>query len=464
LFLPAVFLLAAVLFFSCDSRKSGSGTVSSGTGAAPSVLDPAKPVTISFWHSMTDEAGTEFESYIQEFNNTLGAEKGIIVESVFQGQYSDATAKLRPLLQNRQGDRLPEVMQIDATGMVDYLNTEYAFTVDDALALDGAYDLKQIIEAPLKAWNYKGRQLGLPVSASTTVMYYNKTLLDAAGIEKAPSTFEEIIETARKLPAVNANGQKITAFAQMPNSPLLANWIGQIPGRGVNASYIVDNRNGRDGTATKLVCDTEGTLLGFLKAWKAMYDAGALLNVSDGLNNLFLTQQTVFLTTSTSNLSSLLTQIDSRFELGCAYFPRINDASNFGATVSGSALFMFNKGDGAKTAAAWELVKFMTSGPVQARFSVATGYMPVNAGSYGERIYTDHTARYPQAEVGSGQLNETDADMMGITVGPSRDFYMEIMNQVSAMLTENKDPELTAASMASALNLLLEDYLAANPE
>jgi sn-glycerol 3-phosphate transport system substrate-binding protein len=295
-------------------------------------------------------------------------------------------------------------------------------------------------------------------------MYYNKTLLDAAGVERAPSSFGEIVETARKLPPVNANGQKITAFAQMPNSPLLANWIGQIPGRGVNASYIVDNRNGRDGTATKLVCDTEGTLLAFLKAWKAMYDAGALLNVSDGLNNLFLTQQTVFLTTSTSNLASLLTQIDNRFELGCAYFPRINDASNFGATVSGSALFMFNKGEGAKTAAAWELVKFMTSGPIQARFSVATGYTPVNTGSYGEKIYTDYTARYPQAEVGSGQLNETSADMMGITVGPSRDFYMEIMNQVSAMLNENKDPEQTAASMTAALNLLLEDYLAANPD
>lgn len=460
-FLPVAFLLWAVLFFSCDSRKGGSASSPAGASAG---LDPARPVTISFWHSMTDEAGTEFENYIKEFNSTLGTEKGIIVESVFQGQYSDATAKLRPLLQNKQGDRLPDVMQIDATGIVDYLNTEYAFTVDDALALDTAYDLSQIIEAPLKAWNYGGRQLGIPVSASTTVMYYNKTLLDAAGVDAPPSTFDGIIEAARRLPAVNANGQKITAFAQMPNSPLLANWIGQIPGRGADASYIVDKRNGRDATATKLVCDTEGTLLAFLSAWKGMYDAGALLNVSDGLNNLFLAQQTVFLTASTSNLSSLLIQIDNRFELGCAYFPRINQSSNFGATVSGAALFMFNKGDSVKTAAAWELVKFMSSAPVQARFSVATGYMPVNTGSYAEGIYTDYAARYPQAEVGSGQLSETSADLMGITVGPSRNFYMEIMNQVSAMLNENKEPELTVSSMAAALNLLLDDYTAANPD
>jgi sn-glycerol 3-phosphate transport system substrate-binding protein len=462
LLVPVMSLVLIPLFFSCDSRKSGSGTPSSE--AARVGLDPARPVTISFWHSMTDEAGTEFETYVAEFNRTRGAEKGIVVESVFQGQYSDATAKLRPLLQNRQGERLPDVMQIDATGVVDYVNTEYAFTVDDALALDTAYDLGQIIEAPLKAWNYGGRQLGLPVSASTTVMYYNKTLLDAAGIAAPPSTFGEIIEAARKLPARNANGQKISAFAQMPNSPLLANWIGQIPGGELDASYVVDKRNGREGTATKLVCDTEGTLLRFLRAWKAMYDAGALLNLSDGLNNLFLTQQTVFLTASTSQTASLLTQIDNRFELGCAYFPRIDAGSNFGATVSGSALFMFNKGDSLKTAAAWEWVQFMTSAPIQARFSTATGYTPVNAGSYGEAVYIEYTGRYPQAEVGSRQLGETSADMMGITIGPSRDFYMEIMNQVSAMLTENKEPELTAASMAAALNLLLEDYAAANPD
>ena len=437
-----------------------TGLCAAGGRQAP--VQTGGPVTISFWHSMADDASLAFESFVREFNAGPGAAKQITVEAVFQGQYADATAKLRPLLQTGQTGAFPDVMQIDATGVVDYLNTEYAYTIDDALSEDRGYDLNQIMEAPLKAWNYGGRQLGLPLSASTTVMYYNKSLLDAAGISSPPASFEEIIEASRRLPPVNANGQKLTAFAQQPNSPLLANWIGQIPGRGLDSSYVVNMRNGRDGDATKLVCDSEGTLLTFLEAWKAMYDAGALLDVSDGLNNLFLTQQICFLTASTSQLSALLAQIGGRFELGCAYYPRVNRAAKYGAAVSGSAIFMFDKGNNARTAAAWEFVKYMCSANVQARFAAATGYMPVNIDSSREKAYTDYVAAYPQAAVGARQLADTSADMMGIIVGPSRNFYMEIMNQVSVMLTEKKSPAATVVSMAAALNLLLDDYAEAN--
>lgn len=431
-------------------RKSGS--------EPPAARETSGPVRINFWHSMADDAGRAFELFVEEFNQGPGTAKGITVEAVFQGQYADATAKLRPLLQTGQAEALPDVMQIDATGVVDYQHTEYAYTVDEALKADPSYNPDQIVQAPLKAWNYGGRQLGLPVSASTTVMYYNKTMLDAAGVSGPPATFEEIIEVSRRLPPQNADGRKLTAFAQIPNSPLLANWIGQLPGRDADSSYLVNKRNGRDGNADRLVCDSEGTLLEFLTAWKALYDAGAVLNVSEGLNNLFLTQQICFLTASTSILAALLNQIDGRFELGCAYFPRIHARANFGATVSGSALFMFGSGDGAKTAAAWEFVKFMTSADIQARLAAATGYMPVNAGSYGEEIYTAYVAAYPQAETGAKQLAETSPDMLNVTIGPSRDFYMEIMNQISAMLTENKSPGEGVESMSNALNRMLEDY------
>jgi len=445
-----LFVITAALVWVVRGRQTSSSGGTTG------------PVTISFWHSMTDDAGLAFDTFVREFNSSTGAARQITVEAVFQGQYADATAKLRSLLQTGQRNSLPDVMQIDATGIVDYLNTEYAFTVDDALANDRSYDTGQIMEAPLKAWNYGGRQLGLPVSASTTVMYYNKTILDAAGITSPPTSFEEIIEAARRLPATNLNNQRLVAFAQQPNTPLLANWIGQIPGRGTGASYLVNNRNGRDGDATRLVADSEGTLLTFLRAWKALYEGGALLNVSDGLNNLFLTQQIVFLTASTSMLTSLLNQIDGRFELGCTWFPRVNSTANYGAAVSGSALFMFDKGDRAKTEAAWEFVKFMCSADIQARFSAATGYTPVNLGSANERAYIDHIALYPQAMTGTKQLAETSADMMGVIVGPSRNFYYEIVNQVSVMLNENKTPEETVNTMARALNLLLDDYAEAN--
>jgi ABC-type glycerol-3-phosphate transport system substrate-binding protein len=106
----------------------------------------------------------------------------------------------------------------------------------------------------------------------------------------------------------------------------------------------------------------------------------------------------------------------------------------------------------------------MTSASIQARFAAATGYMPVNTASFAETAYSGYVSENPQALVGAKQLSETSPDMLSVTVGPSRDFYMEIMNQVSSMLTEKKSPESVVKSMSRALNLLLSDYAAANGE
>ena len=415
------------------------------------------------WHSMADEAGVQLQMFVDEFNYTIGAQMGVTVEAVFQGSYADATTQLRIILQSGQYDQLPDVMQIDATGITDYMATEFAFTVSDALALDPDYDLSQILEIPLRAWNFNGVQLGMPFNSSTTVMYYNRTILEAAGITEVPTTFTEIIEAASRLPETNSAGRELSAFAQIPNTVLLANWIGQLPGQGIGASYVVNNRNGRDAMATHLVCDYEGTLELFLRAWKDMYDSGALRNQSDGLRELFLAEQLVFFTGSTAMMTSLLTQVDGRFELGCTYFPRIHEDANFGATVSGAAMFMFDKGDDNIRAASWELLKHLASPDVQARFSVATGYFPINRYSYNHELYLDYLARYPQMEVGTRQVNKTSPDMAGVIVGPSRDFFLEIQNQVSNMVSGEVDPADAAVSMSNALNGLLEVYVAVNP-
>ncbi len=439
-----------------------SSVVEAPASSALASSAPSEPVKLTLWHSMSDDTGVLMDKLIADFNNKEGKEKGIEIEGVFQGAYSDSTTKLRTILQNDQVDQLPDIMQIDATGIVDYQGSKYKYTVDDALKVDTAYDISRILTVPLVNWKYNNVQLGMPFSSSTTVLYYNKTMLDSAGISTAPTTFQEIIDASAKLPKQTADGAAISAYASVPDSPSLANWIGQMKGKDANASYIVDNKNGRSANATKLVCDSEGTLAAFLTEWKKMYDSKAVLNKSDALSDMFLAGQLAFYTTSSSNLNTLLTKINGTFELGCAYLPRVSEQSNYGATVSGSGLFMFSKGDAKKTAAAWEFVKYMVSSEVQASFSTGTGYFPANKASYETETYTDYVAKYPQLEIGVKQVTETSPDMLGITVGPSWDFYMEIQNQVSTMLDQGKSVDETVASMTTTLNGLLEQYNKAN--
>ncbi len=416
------------------------------------------PQKIVMWHGMSNDAGELLEQFVKEFNEGPGKELQIEVESIYQGSYSDLSTKFRTVLQSEQYDQLPDIIQIDATGIVDYINCDYAYTVQDAMAKDTDFDLSGYMSAAVTAWNYDGIQYGMPFPASTTVMYYNKTLLDEAGVTTAPTTFAEITAAHEKLPAVNADGAELVTFAQVPNTPTLANWIGQIPGKDADASYVVNNKNGRTGTATELVCDQDGTLATFLTEWKAMYDAGAVKNLGSGLSDMFFAGQMVFFTTSTSNLNTLLTSIDGRFELGCTYYPRVNADANYGATIAGACMCMLNVNDDNKASAAWDFLKYLESADIQARFSMGTGYFAVNNAATELAEYKQFLVEYPQFQASIDQVNATSPDMMGVTVGPSRDFYLTIQDIITMMLEDDMSVEDTVEEMSDTLNAMLYQY------
>jgi len=407
---------------------------------------------ITFWHSMSDEAGLLMDRFVADFNAGPGAAAGIEVEAVYQGAYADATAKLNSVLSAGNTAELPDVMQMDATGKVNYASADVAYTVDKANA-EFPTDLRAILPAALGNWNYAGVQLGLPFATSTTIMYYNKTLLDAAGVA-APETFADIIAVAAALPETNADGAALVPYAAVPNTPSLANWLGQL------GSYVVNNRNGSEGTATALDCIENGALAAFLTAWKSMYDAGALANDA-GSRDAFVAGQQAIVTDSSSNVTSLLGKINGAFEMGVAMYPKVNAEASFGATVSGSCLVMFDKTDAVKEAS-WIFVRYMTGADVQADFACGTGYIPSNTAALETEAYKALVEQNPLYKVGLNQLLETPADMRSVTVGPSADFYYGIQNCVIEMLDSGMDVEEAVDMMADELGGLLEQYNKAN--
>ena len=433
-------------------------------GSAVDASADTEPREIIFWHSMSETAGEAMEQIVDEFNAGPGGDLGIHVESVFQGSYSDATSKLRTIIQAGQTIELPDVMQIDATGIVSYQSTEATFTVDEAITEYEDLDLERFMEVPLAYWNFDGVQLGLPFSTSTTVTYYNKTLLDEAGFAEAPTTFAEIIDLSEALAETSADGAKLYAFGGVPNTPTLANWIGQIPGKDVDSSYVLDALNGRGGTATRVIAGEEGTLRHFLTEWKAMYDAGALMNEPASLTDLWVAGQIAMITNSSSGLGYLPELVGDNFEMGVSYFPRIDENSNFGATVSGSGVFMFDRLSGENKRAAWEFTRYLVSPEVQADFSMASGYFPSNKDSYDLDEFKAFAKENPAILTVVEQVEETSPDMMGIVIGPAWDFYMEIQNQIFLMLDEDLSVEETTETLVKVLDDLLQTYKESNPE
>ena len=405
------------------------------------------PVRITLWHSMSEEAGVLMEGYVRQFNETVGKDKGIVVEAVYQGAYADAVSKMNSVLTGKQYDVLPDVMQLDATGKVSYATAETAYTVPEALADFPGTSLTLLAPA-MANWQLAGVQLGLPFATSTTVTYYNKTALDSAGFS-APQTLQDIAA----LSSLARDG--VTVYAAIPNTPTLANWLGQL------GSDLVDQHNGTEGTAARLACIDNGALAAFLQAWKDLYASGALVNAS-GSTDEFVAGRQLVMTSSSSSIASLTERIGGAFELGVAAYPRVNAQSAAGATVSGSCLVMFDHGD-ARKAAAWELEQFLTSAPVQADFARGTGYLPSNALAEESDVWAQLVREHPQYQVGLTQLAETPDTMRSVTVGPSADFYYGIINDISDMLEEDLSVEETVQLMQDDLGGMLAQYLRANP-
>lgn len=226
-------------------------------------------------------------------------------------------------------------------------------------------------------------------------------------------------------------------------------------------SYVVNNKNGADATATKLECIDNGTLKTFLTEWKAMYDAGALQNQSLSTNQ-FVAGDVAILTGSSSSVNSLLSKVGGKFEVGATTFLRVNSSASFGATVSGSSLVMFDSDDSLRKAATWEFIKYLTGEEVQADFSAGTGYTPGYKASVDNEIYKNLLATTPQFSVAPQQLSKTPSSMRSVTVGPTVDFYYAIQNEVTDMLKKGATPDATVKSMEANLQGLLDNYLRSN--
>jgi len=162
---------------------------------------------ILFWNGYTGPDRTAVEQLVKNFNdaNTKVQIKMEIMpwDSLYQ--------KLLPAMIAGNG---PDIIGFSA-GRV----PEYA-AAGRLEALDGYFQgsaLKRSVLVPglQDASTYKGKLYGVPMAFASMVMYYNKDLFKAAGLdpEAPPATFEALTAAWKKLVKVDASGN-VTQYAQ----------------------------------------------------------------------------------------------------------------------------------------------------------------------------------------------------------------------------------------------------------
>ena len=409
-------------------------------------------IHLVWWHSNSGVLGEATDALVEEFNKTTGAETGIEVEAVYQGSANDTLTRVKTVAQTGNTDDLPDLVQLDATGVVDMSTYENIYYIDDLAAANGD-DLSFMLDHALESMRYKGKVIGLPFNASTILFYYNKTLFDSLGYE-APHTLDELIEMAPSLIEKDAKGNiSRYALANVPTTYELCAFIGMQNG----LSYITDMKNGHEGTPTHTVFREEGTLKAFLEKWRELYQTGGLYNLTSGVSAEFAAGRTACMLASTSSLTSVLEAVGNRFELGVAPLPMVNEDATGGVNLGGGALFTFQK-DSEREIAVWTFMKFLTSAQAQLYWHIETGYLPVNRYTYEMDEYNAHCEENPLFRVASDQLLASNPEVVGLWIPNAYQVYYSFQSNIRSMLEENLSIDETVSRMADEIDGYLDDF------
>lgn len=413
---------------------------------------------VEFWHSNSGLLGEAMSTLVEQFNQTIGVEKNIVVEEVYQGKAADVATKLRASLQSQRKKNLPDLAQLDATGVMDVRDNEAMVSVQKLIERDPDFSLEMLQEGTVLSMTYKEEMIGMPFNASTILLYYNKDAFREAGLdpERAPQTLSELAEYAQKLTIKGEDGKRVEryGFAGVPTSYELVSWIGQQQG----LSYLTDNLNGHNGNPTHVLFDSEGTLKNFLTRWKEVYDRGGLGNITSEVLQQFVAQKTAMFVTSTSSLSTVLESSEGRFEVGVGFFPKVDQQATGGVNVGGGAIFVFDNDNDPNKEATWEFLKFLSSSESQLYWHQQTGYFPVNKGTYELPAFKEHVEKNPLFKVAIEQLHASNPNLLSVWWPNGYQAYYEIQNGILEMLERGVSVDKTVETISTTLNRFMSDY------
>lgn len=338
-------------------------------------------IEVEFWHTLTGVNGEAVEAIAARFNETVGAEKGIHVSAVYQG--NDNSEKLKTLSQANDFAHYPDVAMIAGAGIPAAYDYDCLVKIGDLMAREGnSITMDEIEPNMLRSYTYAGELIGMPFSCSAIMMYYNKDMFAEVGLdpETPPTTIAEMAEAIEKLMVKDENGN-VTRYGLnvAVRRYQMANFIG---GQG-EYNFFGDNEGGRTAPMTKVTFGEDGTLVKFLTEWDKVCKTGGYKAFEDDINEEFSLELFGMAIMSCARIGKIKGLVGDKFAWDVAALPKVDAADQGGIAVGGSCVVMFDPDKNpAQVDATWEFVQYMASAEQQFLFHQATGYIPVNKNVY----------------------------------------------------------------------------------
>jgi sn-glycerol 3-phosphate transport system substrate-binding protein len=450
-------LLIAVLLISLSlAACGGGGEEAKPTDKTPGASPAGGTVTIDFWHSETAANADTLEQLASQFNSSQDEVK---VRPIYQGTDAELIAKLVTSLGSGQVPAIALLAEPDTQKMID---SGAVRPVQDFVDSE-SYDLSDVDQKAIQYYTSQDKLWAMPFSAVNFLLYYNKVTFREVGLdpETPPKDLEELRQYSEKILKRDAAGNVVRSGIAID----IQDWTERIIAE--HDDLLVDNDNGRDGRATKVLFDDD-TGRYFFQWWHDMVDEGLAFNIgrnptfADGL--LAMVSDRAPMTFSYSSaLRSVVDALEkgsASLEIGVAALPGMPGGTGVSLPAGSRAFWILNLRPEREQEASWKFTKWLVEPEQQAEWFAGSGYLPVSHAAVDLPVAKDVIAKYPQFQVPLDLYLNRPATpaALGALLGPFRQVHEALYQGIEAMLSGAREPDQALEDAAAESNQIIEEY------
>ena len=392
---------------------------------------------------------------VDRFN---ASQNEVRVHASYQGDYPDAMAKLVASLPT---GNVPAVMLPGDTYMQMMIDSGAVAPIQDFVDRDG-YDLSDLDEKGVQYHTSQGKLWAMPFGMEIPLLYYNKVIFREVGLdpERPPQDLEELRQYSEKILKRDGAGNVVRSGLALD----IPSWTERMLGE--HGDLFVDNENGREGRATKVLFDND-TGRWFFQWWHDMVDEGLAFNV--GRNPTYfegfqaMASGRAAMTFSISDaLRAVVDALEKGVqgvEVGISRLPGVPGGTGQ-TSLTSYGLSIINVRPKEEQEAAWKFVKWLVEPEQQAEWFAGSGYLPVSRSSVDLPAAQDAVARYPLFRQALDLYLNAPATPATLTaaLGPYQKVREAVYTGEEEMLNAGKDPDQALADAAANANQAIDEY------
>lgn len=209
--------LLTVLAMTVGSLTACGGDSASGsdTGKKTASKDADGKTTISFWHYMSeDKEGKFVNEAVEEFNHSQD-------EIYVEVQYLPREELMKQYTIGAVSGELPDVGMVDNPDHNSYASMG---VFEDLTSLYESSDDQNFLEGSIGSCYYEDKLYGIPWGNNCLGLFYNKEMLDAAGVA-VPTTWSELEAACETLTTDSCKGLAISAIGNEEGTFQYMPWL-----------------------------------------------------------------------------------------------------------------------------------------------------------------------------------------------------------------------------------------------